>query len=293
MWRACTAELPVLRDYDHCTYFKYDAGTSAGWRLRAARPAVGRWRAFPMTSPSARSPATSSISSPCSWAPCAACRRWRGRHPKVLLRPGKLHPGRALSSGRGAGTGRTASWRRDLIPLACSRRAASAKSCPSGSATDTRRTTCGKSTSAATMPFQTNRSYLQERVTESLGLLYATHWPFRQYESARGVRKSPLHDRLARGTAPASARLSAGSAPTGMRRRACRPRTSTAMAGRTGSSRSAANIARCATRVGTVRPVLLRQISPRRSPTRCSVLNQVCANDVAVAPGSMCLHPVA
>jgi len=46
------------------------------------------------------------------------------------------------------------------------------------------------------MPFQGNRSYLRERVSESLGLLYATHWPFRQYETARGVRKSPLYDRL-------------------------------------------------------------------------------------------------
>ena len=47
------------------------------------------------------------------------------------------------------------------------------------------------------MPFQINRKYLQARVSESLGLLYATHWPFRQYETARGVRKSALHDRLA------------------------------------------------------------------------------------------------
>ncbi len=47
------------------------------------------------------------------------------------------------------------------------------------------------------MPFQINRKYLRARVSESLGLLYATHWPFRQYETARGVRKSALHDRLA------------------------------------------------------------------------------------------------
>ena len=33
-------------------------------------------------------------------------------------------------------------------------------------------------------------------MSESLGLLYAAHWPFRQYETARGVRKSPLYDRL-------------------------------------------------------------------------------------------------
>jgi glycine cleavage system T protein len=47
------------------------------------------------------------------------------------------------------------------------------------------------------MPFQRNRKYLRDRTVESLGLLYAMHWPFRQAETARGVRKSALHDRLA------------------------------------------------------------------------------------------------
>ncbi|HLW23957.1 MAG TPA: FAD-dependent oxidoreductase [Steroidobacteraceae bacterium] len=47
------------------------------------------------------------------------------------------------------------------------------------------------------LPFQRNRKYLEARVQESLGLLYATHWPYRQYETARGARKSTLHDRLA------------------------------------------------------------------------------------------------
>ncbi len=47
------------------------------------------------------------------------------------------------------------------------------------------------------MPFQRNRAYLHDRTVESLGLLYAMHWPFRQPETARGVRQSVLHDRLA------------------------------------------------------------------------------------------------
>lgn len=47
-----------------------------------------------------------------------------------------------------------------------------------------------------TFAFQTEPSYLAERIPESLGLLYAMHWPFRQYESARGVRTSALHDRI-------------------------------------------------------------------------------------------------
>lgn len=45
--------------------------------------------------------------------------------------------------------------------------------------------------------FQTNRKFLHERIQESLGLLYAMHWPYRQVESARPVRKTALHDRLA------------------------------------------------------------------------------------------------
>ena len=46
-------------------------------------------------------------------------------------------------------------------------------------------------------PFQGNRTYLRARVTETLGLLYADHFPHRHYESARGVRHTPLHERLA------------------------------------------------------------------------------------------------
>jgi len=45
-------------------------------------------------------------------------------------------------------------------------------------------------------PFQRNRRYLRERVSETLGLLYADHFPYRQPETSRGVRRSPLHEAL-------------------------------------------------------------------------------------------------
>ncbi len=45
-------------------------------------------------------------------------------------------------------------------------------------------------------PFQKNRAYLKERVSETLGLLYADHFPYRQMATARGVRRSPLHEHL-------------------------------------------------------------------------------------------------
>jgi len=47
------------------------------------------------------------------------------------------------------------------------------------------------------LPFQGTRAYLRDRTTETLGLLYKTHWPFYQYESARGARRTAFHDRLA------------------------------------------------------------------------------------------------
>ncbi|MCP3970267.1 MAG: FAD-dependent oxidoreductase [Rhodobacteraceae bacterium] len=45
-------------------------------------------------------------------------------------------------------------------------------------------------------PFQGNKRYLVERSTETLGLLYADHFPYRQKASARGVRRTPFHEHL-------------------------------------------------------------------------------------------------
>ncbi len=43
---------------------------------------------------------------------------------------------------------------------------------------------------------QGSTAYLRERTRESLGQLYAMHWPHRQPETARDVRRTPLHERL-------------------------------------------------------------------------------------------------
>ena len=45
-------------------------------------------------------------------------------------------------------------------------------------------------------PFQGNRRYLFERSKETLGLLYADHFPYRQKATARGVRRTPFHEHL-------------------------------------------------------------------------------------------------
>lgn len=45
-------------------------------------------------------------------------------------------------------------------------------------------------------PFQNNKTFLYERSKETLGLLYADHFPYRQMATARGVRRTPFHQHL-------------------------------------------------------------------------------------------------
>jgi len=45
-------------------------------------------------------------------------------------------------------------------------------------------------------PYQANPRYRATRTVESLGLVYATHYPFRPVKTARGARLSPVHDKL-------------------------------------------------------------------------------------------------
>jgi 4-methylaminobutanoate oxidase (formaldehyde-forming) len=46
-------------------------------------------------------------------------------------------------------------------------------------------------------PHANNTRFLRQRVTEILGLHYQMAWPNREFTCGRGLRKSPLHDRLA------------------------------------------------------------------------------------------------
>ncbi len=189
-------EMPVLRDYDHCSYFKYDAG----------KLLVGAFE------PHARPWGTQGIPDDFSFGEIAgdfahfepvlmdAMRRVpaleRAGIQKFFCGPESFTPDVRYHLGESAelqncfvaaglnsiglqsagGIGKVVSeWIRDGHPPVDLWEV------------DVRRN----------MPFQVNRRYLQARVRESLGLLYATHWPFRQYETARGVRRSAVHDRLA------------------------------------------------------------------------------------------------
>lgn len=47
-----------------------------------------------------------------------------------------------------------------------------------------------------TFAFQSEPDYLRQRTTETLGLLYAMHWPHQQYTTSRNARLSPMHEIL-------------------------------------------------------------------------------------------------
>ncbi len=191
-----TPDMPVLRDYDHCSYFKYDAGKLL---VGAFEPHARPWGAdgIPEDFSFGEIAGDFATSNRCCSMPCGGFRRWK--------RPAS----RSSSAGRRASrrtcattwanrpNWRTASSRRVSIPSVCNPPAVSARSYPNGSATDTRLSICGRSTCGAICRSRSIANICATRVSESLGLLYATHWPFRQYETARGVRKSALHDRLA------------------------------------------------------------------------------------------------
>ncbi len=191
------SDMPVLRDYDHCSYFKYDAGKLL---VGAFEPNARPWGADGIPEDFAfgeiagdfghfepvlmdamrRIPALEHAGiqkffcGPESFTPDVRYHLGESSELKNCFVAAGLNSIGLQSAG---GVGKVvAEWIRDGHPPLDLWEV------------DVRRN----------MPFQINRKYLRARVSESLGLLYATHWPFRQYETARGVRKSALHDRLAR-----------------------------------------------------------------------------------------------
>lgn len=46
-------------------------------------------------------------------------------------------------------------------------------------------------------PYQTTPDYRRTRTVESLGMVYKCHYPFHSMQTARGAKRSPLHERLA------------------------------------------------------------------------------------------------
>ena len=136
-----------------------------------------------------------------------------------------------------------------------------------------------------TMSFQSNKKYLFDRTTETLGLLFDMHWPYRQFTTARNVRRSPFHDRLV--SAGACMTEAAGFerpgffAPAGMK-----PEIEYSY-GRQNWFDACANECK-----NTAENVTLFDHScfvkfAVDGPDACKVLNHVCANDVDVPLGKI------
>ncbi len=92
----------------------------------------------------------------------------------------------------------------------------------------------------APVPGEQRRYLADARHRVARPALRACIGPIRQYETARGVRPSPLHDRLAAARRLLRRGRGLGARRTGSRRRARRPPTNTATAARTGSPHAAA-----------------------------------------------------
>ena len=129
-------------------------------------------------------------------------------------------------------------------------------------------------------PFQGNARYLKERVVEGLGLLYDMHWPFRQFVTARGIRKSPLHDRLAAHRA-CFGEAAGWERPNWYAPQGVEPRYEYSWERQNWFGYSAEEHRAVRERVGLIDQSSFGKILVS-GPDAESVLNDICANDVAV-----------
>jgi heterotetrameric sarcosine oxidase gamma subunit len=278
------SDMPVLRDYDHCSYFKYDAGKLL---VGAFEPNARPWGAEGIPEDFAFGEIAGDFShfepvlmdamrriptleqagiqkffcGPESFTPDVRYHLGESTELKNCFVAAGLNSIGLQSAG---GVGKVvAEWIRDGHPPLDLWEV------------DVRRN----------MPFQINRKYLRARVSESLGLLYATHWPFRQYETARGVRKSALHDRLARagacfGEAFGWERAN-WYAPAGVE-----PSYAYSYGRQNWFEHSTREHHAVRSAVGLFDQSSFAKFRLEGADA-ARVLNRVCANDVAVAPGKM------
>ncbi|MGR3485277.1 MAG: GcvT family protein [Paracoccaceae bacterium] len=138
---------------------------------------------------------------------------------------------------------------------------------------------------ARMQPFQSNRRYLAARVTETLGLLYADHWPDRQKATARGIRRSALHDRLlARGAVMGE--LAGWERANWFAAPGARAEYEHGWGRQPHFARVAGELATVRTSAGVYDMSSFGKIRIE-GPDACRFLDRVCANAVDVAPGRL------
>ena len=150
-----------------------------------------------------------------------------GGRPQVLLRSGELHARPGAGRRRGARAAQLLRGRRAELDRHPHRR----RPRSGAGALDRRRaartSTSPGSTSTGCTRTRPTRSTGATRTVESLGMVYQCHYPGRSMQTARGAKRSAVHDRLvgARRVLPGRQRL-------GGRRTGTRPRASSRSPGR-------------------------------------------------------------
>jgi hypothetical protein len=184
------SQLPVLRVPDECAYYKEDAGKMM---LGAFEPKAKPWGmdGIPDSFEFDQLPEDFDHFEPileqaCNRMPMLA---EAGIHT-FFNGPGELHARRRLLSRLCAGDGQCLGRRRLQLHRHQSAGGAGMR-WRNGWRTASRRSICGTSTSPHASRSRAIGATLSSRVTETLGLLYADHFPYRQMATARGVRRSP------------------------------------------------------------------------------------------------------
>ena len=135
------------------------------------------------------------------------------------------------------------------------------------------------------LPFQSGRRYLKERTTESLGLLYAMHWPFYQFKSARNARRSPFHHALLEAGA-VMGELSGWERPNWFAPEGVEPVYEYSYGRQNWFEHTAAECRAVRDAVGLFDQSSFSKFLVTGADS-CTILNRLCANDVDRQPGSV------
>ena len=190
------SSFPVVRDYDACAYYKYDAGKLM---LGAFEPHARPWAMEGIPEDFCFDEIDGSLE---HFEPILEQALFRvpgagiRRAGDVLLRPRELHPGRALPHRPGARSRQLfcsggTQFHRPAVRRR-HRQGALRVDPPRPPAEGPLGSGCAPQSA---LPAATGNTCASAYPRAS-ACLYATHYPYRQYDTARGVRKSPLHDRL-------------------------------------------------------------------------------------------------
>ena len=133
--------------------------------------------------------------------------------------------------------------------------------------------------------YQSNRQYLRDRTVEMLGLTMAEPWPNLQYKTARNIRRSALHERLAAAGAY-FAEYSGWEYPDWFAPEGVEPKVEYSWGRQNWSEYSAAEHQAAREGVILIDMSLMSKLLVQGRDAE-SLLNRICANNVAVPVGKI------